>query len=104
MVDAVQKIVETKLFLIFARLCMVVATVVFLPLGAWIGGRLVASADQMSATLADLKLQQQLMQQSMTFAQKEGSQDRSAIRAQVLDHEGRIRVLEAERPSPNRRQ
>lgn len=106
--EGARKLVQSELFLALARASMVLATLVVLPIalgvGGWYANRIVATGDKIVSDVATLQLQVQLTQQQMKFGQEVGAADRAAMRAQLGDHETRIRSLElAERPSPIRR-
>ena len=78
------KLVDSVALTLFARVAMIVATSLILPAGLWMGGRVVATIDEISKKID---------------AMKEASIEQAVeVRAQariLADHEARVRVLEA---------
>jgi hypothetical protein len=78
------KLVDSVALTLFARVAMIVATSLILPIALWMGGRGVSAIDEISKKID---------------AMKEASIEQAVeIRAQqriLADHEARVRMLEA---------
>jgi hypothetical protein len=78
------KLVDSVALTLFARVAMIVAASLILPAALWIGGRVVATIDEISKKID---------------AMKEASIEQAVeVRAQariLADHETRVRMLEA---------
>lgn len=81
--DKVPSVVRNELFYAFARLCMVVATLVLLPATGYMLTRVIAKADEISDQVAKQGVTIQLLSNDVKYRFDS-----------VHDHEQRIRALE----------
>jgi hypothetical protein len=78
------KLVDSVALTLFARVAMIVAASLILPAALWIGGRVVATIDEISKKIDAMK------EASIEQAVKVRAQARI-----LADHETRVRMLEA---------
>lgn len=80
---------------LFARLVMIFASLIALPVAGWMLNRVVNTADEISAKVGQQGTKLELLDQSVKFGFDAAKGDITGIRMQLTDHEGRIRVIES---------
>lgn len=101
-----QRAFDSAAFIRTSRMLMMLGTLIGLPVAGWYMQRLVASQDRMTDTVSQSSLQLKLLEQSVRLEAERRGDQLNAIKEIVVDHEGRIRVLEQKveinpRRSPN---
>jgi len=102
MIVDTDKIASNTAFTVLSRLAMVFASTVGLPIGGWLLFRVVTAADTIAAKVDQTVLQVQLLDQSMKYGFDSAKIDIGGLRAQITDHEGRLRSIESDRPTIRR--
>lgn len=92
------QIVNNKLLTIFARIAIISATTIGLPICGWIGLRVISYADAINSQITAQNLQLNLLQQTVQNGLDRAKADKDTMQAELNDHEHRIRVLEGIRP------
>lgn len=87
------KLVENKLLTIAGRVAIIVATAC-LPIAGTMLWRVLDKADAITSKVNDTALKVQLLDQSVTFGFEGVKGDMVSVRAQLGDHESRMRVME----------
>jgi len=91
---AVNKIVDSRIFITTARLFMIVASSIGLPVAAYLLIRVINTADDIVTKVDQGAVNYQLMDHAMKNGFKQTKEDLRRIERQYMDHEGRIRYIE----------
>ena len=89
------KWVQSSGLTLFARLLMIFASLVALPIAGWMLQRVVTTADEISAKVGVQGTKIELLDQTVKYGFDAAKGDITGIRMQLTDHEGRIRVIES---------
>ncbi len=89
------KWVQSSGLTLFARLLMIFASLVALPIAGWMLQRVVTTADEISAKVGAQGTKIELLDQTVKYGFDAAKGDITGIRMQLTDHEGRIRVIES---------
>lgn len=92
-----EKLVDNKLLTVAGRIAIVVATAA-LPVIATLGGKLawniLDNIEAVSKKVDDTGVKLQLLDQSVNFGVQSNKTEFGNVRAQLSDHEGRLRLIE----------
>jgi hypothetical protein len=89
-----EKLVDSRMFITFARVLMICASVIGLPVAGWMMTRMIDRADKIVEKVDGSHQQLQLLDQSVKFGFDRQKADLDRLQIQVIDHDGRIRVIE----------
>lgn len=92
-----EKLVENKLLTIGARISMVVATTLILPIVGVLLIQIWNAAANIATKVDNQAVQIRLLEQSVKFGFEANKTDIQLVRNQLIDHEGRLRVIESDR-------
>jgi hypothetical protein len=93
------KLVDSVALTLFSRVAMIVATSLILPIALWMGGRGVATIDEISKKIDTMK--EASIEQSAEIRGLRA--EVAAVQRILADHETRVRVLEAQGRQANAR-
>lgn len=85
--DAIPRVVKNEWFYLVARVCMIVASTIGLPICGWMISRAVAKADEISMQIATQSIDIRLLQATVQFQFKVDGE-------KLTDHELRLRGME----------
>jgi hypothetical protein len=85
--DNIPRIVKNETFFLFARVCMIVASTVGLPIAGFMLSRVVAKADDIEALVRNQGIEIRVISETIKLKDENNSKS-------VTDHELRIRQLE----------
>ena len=88
-----EALVKNSLLTVIARVAMIVATLA-MPLAGFMMQRVIAAADAIGDKVDKGAVQMQLLQQDVKYGFDAAKSDIAGIRGQLLDHEGRLRIIE----------
>lgn len=100
--SSVEKFVDSRLFITVARLTMILAGSVGLPLAGWLMMRVVTAADTISTKVDDSAFELRLLKSEVKNGFDKSQSDINRQTEWLKDHEGRIRVLERTVPLSTR--
>lgn len=91
---AIERLVDNKIFTTVARLAMLFASMIALPVAGFMLVRIINSADSISASVNSQATDLKLIKQEITSGFDRTNSELNRMQLQITDHEGRIRALE----------
>lgn len=92
--SSIEKFVDSRLFITFARTMMIVSSLVILPIVTWMVGRAITTADKLMLKVDKSSMDLRLMQHELLTGFRSTTNELLEIKSDIKDHEGRLRVLE----------
>lgn len=96
-----EKLVDSRMFITFARMLMIVASAIGLPVAGFMMSRMIDRADKIVEKVEGTHHNLNLLDQSMRFSFERMKSDLDRLNMTVTDHDGRIRVIERIVSQPN---
>lgn len=97
-----EKFVDSRMFITFARLIMLFAGGIGLPVAGYFMTRLITAADNITAQVGESAVEIRLLKSDVKAGFDRSKEDINRHGEFLRDHEGRIRVLERVTPLPSR--
>jgi hypothetical protein len=96
-----EKLVDSRMFITFARVLMIIASTIGLPIAGWMLSRVIERADKIVEKVDSTHTNLQLLDQGMKFSFERMKSELDRLNTTVTDHDGRIRNIERIVSQPN---
>ena len=91
-----EKLANNTTLAALGRIAMLAATLIGLPVAGFMMQRIITTGDAIAAKLDDNVTATRLLQQKVDYGFDAARKEADTIRIQIVDHEGRIRIIERE--------